>query len=213
MEVNLLLYDLKEAKKYWLKLSMANIKKQDANNETNQPKKNTETNQPKKKSKLLPIIVIFLLIIIGLLAFILWKIWNTPKEDDSRIGGTGIVISNDSNPNIKQELESKVKEGMFTVKMNTTWDFPTASEASSNAYVANSVNNRNTVYFEVTLKDSEKLIYTSPDIPVNHHINSIKLDETLDKGTYSAIVKYYMLDTSGNVVDSVSVGITINILN
>jgi len=63
MEVNLLLYDLKEAKKYWLKLSMANIKKQDANNETNQPKKNTETNQPKKKSKLLPIIVIFLLLL------------------------------------------------------------------------------------------------------------------------------------------------------
>jgi len=52
------------------------------------------------------------------------------------------------------------------VTMNSTWEFESGDKASSNAYVANSVNNETAVYFDVVRNDTQETIYQSPVIPV-----------------------------------------------
>lgn len=102
--------------------------------------------------------------------------------------------------------------GSYETKMNSQWTFPDGNSASSNAYVENSVNNRNTVYFTIVLReDQNTTIYTSPYLTVGSHLENIKLDTPLDAGVYDAILTYHLVDDDHKEISKVSLSLTLTI--
>ncbi len=128
-----------------------------------------------------------------------------------------VVVTPDNVEDIIAEAKSKEEErvpvGSYELNMNYEWSFDNAKATSSNAYVGNSVNNSNTVYFTVTLENSEDVIYKSPFIPVGSHMENITLDSNLEAGVHNAVVKYHLVDEAYKDISSVSVAITITIKN
>ena len=101
----------------------------------------------------------------------------------------------------------------YDVTMNSTWNFDSGSDASTNAYVENATSNQNDVYFDVTLADTGETILESPVIPVGSHMDSIKLDKKLDQGTYDCVITYHLLDEEQNSLSTVKLALTINVLS
>jgi hypothetical protein len=123
------------------------------------------------------------------------------------------VVTPDNVEEVIAELDQAeiTPVGSYEVVMNTDWVFPDSSSASSNAYVENSVENQNTVYFTIMLANATTPIYESPLIPVGSHMEDINLDTELDAGTYDAVMTYHMMDDDNNETSSVSVSMTITI--
>jgi hypothetical protein len=102
--------------------------------------------------------------------------------------------------------------GSFEVSMPTIWNFPDGLSASTDAFVDNVANNRNTIYFTVALESAlDDEIYHSPFIEVGARLEAedIKLDLILESGTYDAVMTYYLVDEDMQDVSEVSVGITL----
>jgi hypothetical protein len=99
--------------------------------------------------------------------------------------------------------------------MAMKWTFPDGKSESKDAYVANSVNNTHPICFDVYMKDSEELLYSSPVLPVGTDLKNIKLDKELPAGEYKATVMYTLLkDTeSQEEISSAGFVITITIQN
>lgn len=101
--------------------------------------------------------------------------------------------------------------GSYEVNMNSKWTFPDGNSASTDAYVGNSVNNRNSVYFTVNLTSDKSEIFKSPILTVGSHIENLKLDKELAAGVYDAVVTYHLLDDNQKELSSVSVSVQITI--
>ncbi len=102
--------------------------------------------------------------------------------------------------------------GSYETTMNTSWTFPDGDSASTNAYVENSVNNQNTVFFTIVLQeDQNQTIYTSPEIPVGSHLENIKLDTPLEAGVYETIITYHLIDENHKELSHVNLALTITI--
>lgn len=112
----------------------------------------------------------------------------------------------------KQEEVEKVSPGHYELNMNMIWNFPDGDSASTDAFVANNPNNRTDVYFVVTLADTGEEVYTSDIIPLGYQLDEVKLDKHLDKGTYQAVCQYHLVDDAGETLDTLSVTLTLNIL-
>lgn len=104
---------------------------------------------------------------------------------------------------------TKVPEGAFEMNMTTTWNFKTSQSTSKNAYIANSPSNHYPMYFTISLKDTGKIIYTSPEIPLGCTLKNITLNCDLPAGTYDTVVIHHLLDESGEEVTDVHVSLTI----
>jgi hypothetical protein len=83
---------------------------------------------------------------------------------------------------------------MFECQMSMTWTFADGTSESNDAIVVNSKNNTYPFYFDVTLNDTDELIYSSPVVPVGSQLANIKLDKDLDPGEYKATVMYSLLE-------------------
>jgi hypothetical protein len=111
------------------------------------------------------------------------------------------------------DLNNKVSDGLFEVKMNVEWSFTDASTPSENAYVANVTTNSNTVYFDVTLDSTGETVYESPYIPVGSELSNIALSSQLAAGTYPCTLTYHLIDDDYNDVSTTAVAVTISVLN
>ena len=110
-----------------------------------------------------------------------------------------------------EKTKETAEAAYYTCEMNVEWNFKSAAEASYNAYVANSKFNTHTVYFDVNLKDSGELVYSSPYIPVGAQLDEIKLLTELAKGDYDAIVTYYLVNDDKEVLSNVSVAVMLHV--
>lgn len=112
-------------------------------------------------------------------------------------------VANASNiEQIQGEIKDKVAKGMFMTHMNTTWTFTDGKSASDDAVMGNSSANSYPFWFEVTLTDTNEVVYKSGLLPVGQQISEIKLEKDLDKGTYPATLKIQMVDENGEDLDS-----------
>lgn len=144
---------------------------------------------------------ICILLAIGIVAFLILH------KDDSE----GNLVIDDSNlEDVESQLSETVKDGMFEVNMNTTWNFPNGTSASSDAYVANGDANTHPISFEVLL-DGTDVIYSSTVIPVGKQIKEIILDKDLPAGTYQAVCMYHLLNEDGTESSSCGINISLNI--
>ncbi len=121
------------------------------------------------------------------------------------------VIDESNYEDVVDEMYDRLQAGMYEVTMNAIWHFDNGKVASSDAYVANAKSNNSPVFFEVFLKDTDELVYTSTVLPVGTKLKELKLDKPLEKGSYEAICKYNLLDEGGEVSSSVSIAVTLDI--
>ncbi len=158
------------------------------------------------------IIIICLVLVIVLLGIVIALLLKKndqaaqPAAEEKRD-----VIVNEDNVD---EIVDRMMSGSSTptnyeVTMNSTWNFPSGSEASSDAYVENSTSNQNDVYFELELSGTGEKLYESPVIPVGNHLDKIKLDKDLEAGTYDCIMTYHLLDGDQNTVGTVKMAVTV----
>jgi hypothetical protein len=178
--------------------------------ENNEEKKNVKANKKGILFGALALVVIIALI--GVIVFLL----NRPKEEPTiqeTPDGRGVVVTKD---NVNEVFNSEpVADGLYETAMNVDWDFQNWQSGSDNAYIENSTSNSRTVYFDLNLKDTQKLIYSSPYIPVGSVLtgDNIKLTEKLEKGDYEAVVTYHLVDDNNEEISTVSVNVTLHILN
>lgn len=156
-------------------------------------------NKNKKGGKIAAICIIILIVI---LAIVLYLLLNDKRE---------VVVNEDNVDKVLSQLEQQeiTPPGSYTVRMNYTWNFANGTATSKDAYVENAESNTNSVYFDVTLADTEETIYESPIIPVGKHVDKVILSKDLDAGTYDCVVTYHMLDKNDESVSTVNVKLTI----
>lgn len=130
---------------------------------------------------------------------------------EPNVGGKGTLVTEDNLAEVLEELKKPVEDGSYSVKMNMNWHFPSSTEESTNAYVANSTRNKRTVYFDVILTGSNELVYSSPYLEVGAEISGFALDAALEAGEYEATVIYHLVDDDYNEITTASVIVVLTI--
>lgn len=152
------------------------------------------------------IIIATVVIVAG--GVLLWSLFGNEKEPN-------VVVTPDNVEDMVAQIqdEDRTPIGSFEVNMNTTWTFPNSHSASTDAYIANSVYNTNTVYFTIALSGSDEDIYTSPYIPVGSMMENITLNCNWPAGTYDTVLTYHLVNDEYADVSQVSVALEIIIQN
>ena len=135
------------------------------------------------------------------------------QEEEAKKKRDTVVTEENLEEFLEQEAEETVEPGYYETMMNTTWHFDSSEEASTDAYVANSKNNLNSVYFDVALSDTGEIIYSSPIIPVGSHLDNITLDTKLEAGNHQCIITYYLLDDEDEPVSKLNIRMNVVIAN
>lgn len=176
------------------------------------------------------IIVILAVVVIALVAVVAFLLGrgNGNKVNDNNNSGNGteqrqvantesvrLVVDEESASTVMDEMRKEVEEGMFQCKMSMKWTFADGKSESKDAYVANSENNSHPIYFDVYLKDTNELIYSSPVLPVGTDLKDIKLDKELPAGDYKATVMYTLIKDveSQETISQAGFVISIKVLN
>lgn len=170
-----------------------------------------------KKKKIVNGIIVGLLILVIILLVTITILFakkggreEKPKRD--------VLITEENVDQVIKDMEAdaeanKVLPGTYEVCMTNNWTFEEASSEAENMYVENSNANTNDVYFDLILKDTQEIVYSSPVIPVGKSMSKLKLDKKLEPGTYNAIVDYHLLDEEQNELSTLAININFTILN
>ncbi len=190
------------------------------------PKEAASENKNNKSAMILIIILaVIVLVLVAVIAFLLGRAGkdnnsgnSSSNEEENRrevAGSVRTVLDESSADDIMQQMREEVAEGMFECQMSMNWSFLNGQAESEDAFVGNSENNTHPICFDVYMKDSEELLYSSPVLPVGAKLTNFKLDKELPAGTYKATVMYHLLkDTeSQEEISSAGFVVTIKILN
>lgn len=162
----------------------------------------------KKQSFIIVVLALLVVIALGVIIFLLTREEPTTIIEDPS-GGRGTVATKDNIEEILKDMESteSVPDGHYTTSMSINWHFD--GKESKDAYVANDVVNTRTVYFDLFLKDTNELIYSSPYIPVGAELKGLTLDTELEPGTYKTILVYHLVDDNKQELSTLSIALTI----
>ena len=164
----------------------------------------------KKKNALYVVLTLSILVIVGLVVAVIYLL-NKPQETPVTSETRATIVTPENVDEVKER--EKVTLGYYSCKMNVDWNFKDSSSPSYNAYVANSENNNNTVYFDLNLDETGELLYSSPYIPVGSELNEISLNASLKAGDYPATVTYHLVDEAKKETSTVSVAVTLHVEN
>ncbi|MCR5609484.1 MAG: hypothetical protein K6G26_10520 [Lachnospiraceae bacterium] len=187
-------------------------------------KKKESSEGDKKKKKIIIVVVSILVVIIIALVVVVACLLGKKKNDDDdkpddgkrRVEGSVRTVLEESDADdVMGKMKEEVAEGMFECKMSMEWTFVDGNSESKDAYIANSTNNTHPIYFDIYMKDTEELVYSSPVIPVGGEVKNIKLGKKLEKGEYKATVMYTLLKDAESQEEISSAGfvVKINVLN
>lgn len=160
------------------------------------------TQQTVNRRPVILVSIAAMVLVIG--GILVWSIFGEEKKPN-------LVITPDNVEDMIAELKEAERTpiGSFEVNMNNTWTFPDSKSASTDAYIGNSINNQNTVFFTIALKGTEDELYTSPYIPVGSRMENVTLDCDLKAGTYDTVLTYHLVDNEYQELSEVSVALEI----
>lgn len=153
-------------------------------------------------------------ILVGTIVVLAFKMNSMQAKEEPKEKKSVITAEN-----AKEVIEEWVAEDdkyvpkYFTVVQNTEWTFPDGTSPSTDAKVANDVDNETPVYFDVVIEDTGEKIYSSPVLELGAQLDSFQLDKDLDAGVYACTVIYHLVDEEQNELTTVNVGVTITINN
>lgn len=171
-----------------------------------------KSSQPRPSSNKLVVVLVVLVLILIVLAGVVIFLLTRPEEpvvEPSLIGGRGTIVTEDNAEEIREQLAqaTPVPDGSYVTSMSIDWHF--AGTTSTDAYVANAVENTRTVYFDLFLMDTSELIYSSPYIPVGAELKEITLDKELEPGKYETLLVYHLVDDDENELSTLSIALDI----
>lgn len=181
----------------------------------------TDGQKGRKASPLVICCIALMVVVIVLLCVViitLNKKQTLPEPDvvqpTAPLSGRGTLVTPDNVQELIEQAQSDANtDASYTASMNIDWYFEDGASVSSNAYVENHASNSRTVYFDLFLAESEQLVYSSPYIPVGSTLQEFALDERLARGDYPAVCVYHLVDDEHNEVSTVSVAVTLHVLN
>jgi len=169
----------------------------------------------KKKRKIKPTFVVICILVAALIGVLVYFLWPTEEAEiiDGPVpmGGRGIVAVPENIEELMRDRDEPPPGGHYITTMNNTWTFDRWNVASDNAYVENDIRNEYTVYFDLSIEEDGRLVYSSPYIPQGAVLRGFALDRMVPAGDHSAIVTYYLVDENGEEVSRVSVRVTLSI--
>ena len=181
-------------------------------------------------SKYLIVIVLLVVLVVGLVGVVAFLLGRGSGGNSGAESGNAVrevsstrevassarmVLEESSSQGLMDQMREEVAEGMFACKMSMTWTFQDGTSESPDAFVANSESNTHPLLFDVYMRDTGELVYSSPVLPVGTELRNIKLDQALPAGNYKATVMYKLLDDveTQNEISSAGFVIKINVLN
>ncbi len=96
----------------------------------------------------------------------------------------------DENKN-KQIDDNDPEEFIFTINRKIVFK---NSNSLGNVKIENSASNQYNFYVEIKLKNQEEVIYKSPVLEPDYHIESDYLIKKLGKGTYNSVATVFVVD-------------------
>lgn len=151
--------------------------------------------------------VLIIVIVVAAVLILSGREKELPPEEANQ------VVTLDNFEEIMLENEEKVADGYFETWMITTWTFPDGKSPASLAIMGNSPANQYPFYFELYLKDTGELVYTSGLIPVGNELKEIQLDVELPKGEYEASATIRMVKDDEEIDSNMSIGVDLIIEN
>jgi hypothetical protein len=173
----------------------------------------------KQRGAVTAILVVGGLVIVALVGVIVALVMNLKRgetETYSDIPQQRAVVINEENvEEVLEEIASEpaVTPGYYEVSMNTTWNFPDGVSPARDAYVENVPGNTNDVYFDITLRGTDTVIYESPVIPRGGYLDDVTLTENLSAGEYDCVMTYHLVDEQQRTLSTLNMAMTIVIEN
>ena len=166
----------------------------------------TDKKTSKKNDKLLhrTITVCVVLLLVLCAGLFIWK--KSGKISDNRLEDSVAAqlgqLDGKSEAEIQEELNRVVEDGTMAISINVNPVFP---------------NNKYAQVVSITLDDGGAEIYNSGLIQPNYHIQTDKLSQPLEAGTYDCTATFTAYDTSDSEnpieVGSAAAKITISVLS
>lgn len=152
---------------------------------------------------------ILVVVVIALAGAVIFLMTRPEEVEEDVTSGRGTVITEDNVSEVEEQAETaeQVPENHYVTSMSIDWHFD--GTTSTDAYIANAVENTRTVYCDLYLKDSGEMIYSSPYIPVGEELKGVTLDKELEPGTYDTILVYNLVDDDEKVLSTLSIALTI----
>lgn len=159
--------------------------------------------------------VVVILALVVIMAFLTIIVVALRGKEDVPAEKRNVVVNADNVEEILANISEKeaTEPGYYTATMNSEWVFENGTSASENAYVENDPSNTHDVYFDIHLKDTDELIYSSPVLPRGSHLEGITLDKELKAGTYDCVMTYHLVDENQETVSTLKITLTIEIQN
>lgn len=169
----------------------------------------------KASKPMVAVIIVLLVALLGVALFIIYlltRLEERPAERALLPEARGVIVTPYNVDEIREWLETPVEDAHFTVSMNSDWVFERWNTPSINAHVENSTFNTRTVYFDLVLRETGELIFSSPFLPVGAVLDQVTLNTRLEPGIHPASVVYHLVDDDFNELTSVVVAVTLQIL-
>lgn len=186
--------------------------KVDATNSTTNKNKGNHVRKTKGNmlNVILSLIIVVLLGVVGVMAY---QFLQDDPDKEELSDGRATFVNQENVDEVRDSLDDEIEDATYTASMTVDWRFYDGKSVSTTAVVENMKDNKRTVYFDVNLKSTGELVYSSPYLPVGSRLEGFALDKNLPKGEYPAVVTYYLVDDDHKVITTVSVAITIHVSN
>lgn len=181
-------------------------------NTDNAPRQNTAASGKNNSLIIMCVIICVILFIIVVSAVIMFSASSASKQVEKN-QKRDVVVTPDNVEEILEQMKETNPDTSYTASMNVDWYFADSATPSDNSYVENAPENSRTVYFDILLVGTNEMVYTSPYIPVGSRLESIALQSDLKAGDYEAVCLYHLVDDDNQEVSTVSVAVTLHVLN
>lgn len=160
--------------------------------------------------------VVIIAVLVGVIIYLLNapapEPYGTPPETGRVSGVQGTVLTPENIEQVRAELERVEEEDLrYVVSMNSNWIFETALTPSENARVDNVERNSRTVFFDVLLRETGELVYTSPYLPLGSTLKGFSLTHDIGAGVHDALVVFYLVDDDYEIITDVTVTVTLTV--
>lgn len=172
----------------------------------------------RKNSKAIAVIVVLLVALLGVCIALIYvvRIQNTkPDAGGDMAEGESrqreYLVTEDNVEEVKDELQQNPTDASYNVTMNVDWTCSAETYELKDAYIANSVANNRTVYFNIILPETEEVLYSSPFISVGQELRGFTLEHGLPVGEHVVWVEYHLVDEEEKELSTVTVTATITV--
>lgn len=157
------------------------------------------------------VILIISVVVICIISLIIYN-ESVKRKSDIQSGGISInVVEGTSPESTQEELNRRVEEGMFRVFINTNIVLDNG-ESKANLLIENNESNHNSCIVRIETQEG-LLLYTSDEIPTGYKIEQAQLAEDLEPGKYDCVAHFDILNTSGNVTNTINVNVKVTVIN